>query len=368
MQDQATQQGADIHSAANAIEGLLGADEPLKKPEAQAEEKTKSEVKRDSSETSDQSDDATPPDAESNDQDDVEDAESEVTEDNPKVEGDDATTLPESIDQLAESLGVPEDALFNLKVRTKIDGKDGIATLGEIVKNYQLDGHITNKSMQLSEAKKAFEAQAQQYNQLMQQRMDEAVGVINMLDDQFKQEYEAINWAELEVNDPAEYAAKKIKFQEKANQIRYAYNNIQGKLEQERQQQQAQQQMAFQQHVAKEAQMLTEKLPEWRKPEVANAEKAELAKYLSNEGFKPEELGIYDHRQLIIARKAMQYDKLMQSKAKIEKKVINLPKIMKPGSPKSKADIAQEERSKKLKTLKKTGNVKDAADLFMGLM
>lgn len=387
QESQTTQTGADsstIQGAANAIGGLLDAldRKPPKTAQANgAQNDTRANDVKDVEnsaplESNDQDHDDTATAHESDVSTDDQDNESTGNDvDNVEnVEGDsqppDANTeLPEALDQLATKLGVEPDKLMSLKVKTKIDGQEGVATLGDLVKSYQLEGHIQQKSVQLSESKKQLDTQYQEAQHVLEERFQHAHGVINLLNQTLLKDFNNVNWSELRDSDPAEFAAKRAEYADRELALQGAHHQLNGLI----QQQHAERAQAYEQMKMKflnaETDTLLAKIPEWKNKEIAKKDASELSGYLASQGFNNNEINnILDHRHVLLSRKAMLYDRLMASKPAITKKVNNLPKVMTPGTTKSKADIKAQIRSKQIGQLRKTGRVEDAASVFMNFM
>jgi hypothetical protein len=83
------------------------------------------------------------------------------------------------------------------------------------------------------------------------------------------------------------------------------------------QQQVADQEREYADYLKSEQQKLQEKLPEWRDSKVQAGESRAIAEMLIQHGYSQEELGtLADHRALLLARKAMLYDKLIAVRQK----------------------------------------------------
>lgn len=107
---------------------------------------------------------------------------------------------------------------------------------------------------------------------------------------------------------------------------------------------------------------LLEALPEWRDTAKRKAETAEIANALIGAGYQPEELNdLIDHRALIIARKAMLWDKAQAVKAKQVVQAKEPPKAVKPGTANSPTNAKSQQLQKLAERAKRTGKVDDVA-------
>lgn len=130
-------------------------------------------------------------------------------------------------------------------------------------------------------------------------------------------------------------------------------------------QQQAQDDVSYQEMLKHEHNSLMTKLPEWKNEKVAAKERTELASYLTSEGYDNDDIsGLTDSRAVIIARKAMLYDKMIKGGAKQaapktgDKHVI---KVLSPGKQQS----GQPKQSKELtQRFKQSNSIDDALALL----
>lgn len=347
MNMEATQTGATDNDIHTRILGILDAPEPSK-PEPVAEEAETEEVTAQAETEGEQ------PEVK---------AESTETE-QPEA---DAVELPDSFDGLAEAIGVDTDKLKGLKVRVKIDGQESSVPLAEVLKSYQLEGHVNRKSMELAEQRKAFEAEATAKQTELQTRLQQADSLLSNVEQGLLAQFNAINWDDLRQNDPAEFAAKRQEFAEQYQRVQAAKQQV--LIEAQRMQTEHKQKMQnqLQETLKSEHTALLNKLPEWKDETKAKAEKDAIRGYLESAGFANEELSnISDHRAILIARKAMLYDQMQGKKPELTKKVINLPKVQKPGATKTNAEMKAEKQAELRARLRKSGDTKDLAKLLLG--
>lgn len=342
---EATHSGANVHEAANQILDLMDAKE-LPADESKGEEDV---IHSESQEVTE---------SESSHEAQAEETSQEV----------DAEESPLTVEQIAQQLNIDPDNLLTAKVKVKVDGVESEAKLADLIKSYQLESHLNNKSMQLADQRKTAEAEIQQHKFYLQQQAEQGAATINALSNQLFAEFNSVNWNELAELDPGMYAAKRQQFQDRFYEVEQAQKLFASQIQEQVQQQNQIQQAQLIQEFEQQKKAVIEKIPEWKNPEIAKREGKEIADYLKANNFTEQETrSIIDHRQVDIARKAMLYDKLMKSKPAIDNKVKSVPKVLRPGAAKSKHDIAAERNSEKFSTLKRTGNVKDAASLLMDM-
>lgn len=278
----------------------------------------------------------------------------------------DAVELPDSFDGLAEAIGVEPDKLKGLKVRVKIDGEEASVPLAEVLKSYQLEGHVNRKSMELAEQRKAFEAEAQQKQTELQTRLQQTNALLTNVEQSMLSQFNAINWDELRQTDPAEFAAKRQEFAESYQRVQAAKQQVLTEAQRMQAEQQRIAQTQLYEALKREHSALLDKLPDWKDEGKAKAEKDAIRSYLAQSGFSNDELSnVADHRAILLARKAMLYDQMQGKKPELTKKVINLPRVQKPGATKTKAEMKAEQQAQLRAKIRKSGDTRDVAKFLL---
>lgn len=271
------------------------------------------------------------------------------------------------ISHLANYLGVDEDRLDvdedgTVYVKTKIDGEEGRAKFQDLVKSYQLEGHLNKQNMEVAEQKKALQAKIAEVEQQATQRVQQLESLTKLAWDELNREYNAVNWQELRQYDPAEYAAKLADFQQRDARIRSALSH----LDQEKSQSEQVKQAKLAEKLAESEKLVLQSIPEWMNQEVANRDVAKLKEYLPKAGFTLDENDyLTDHRFVVMLRKAMLYDDLQQSKDIVTKKVVKAPKLVKPGSPQTKQERDGKTITALKSTIKKSGGDKGIEEYLL---
>jgi hypothetical protein len=286
------------------------------------------------------------------------DASSESTQDAEN----DADVIELDAEALAEHLGVPVNVTENgeLRIRTKIDGKEGDATLQEMVRRYQTDATLSNRGKALEKAEKEhqarldqIEADANQQHQVLAALLQSAQTDLNP--------FANINLDELRESDPAQYAATladKTAWEQRMNGVisnaMNAYQQGSERLTNERTQ-------ASQQAIAREQEALTKLIPDFD-----DAMGNEIREWVATKyGVEPSDVVMPKAWMIENARVAMQAEK---SKAKVaKKKVKKTPKFVKPGARRSATSVNAEMLQGARKALKKDGSVESAAAYFRAL-
>ena len=277
--------------------------------------------------------------------------------------------------QLAAILGIDENSLIveddgTVSLQTKVDGQLDKVNLNTLIKERQLEAHTTRKSQQLAEQMRAFEAQKQEAVAEFQRKTTELTAVMKIAEDQLTREYNSIDWDALRRQDPAEWTAKRQEFADRVQSFNAAkakaYENVQQQAAEVEQENQTKREAYLQ----KQAEAVVEKLPEWKDPQVATREFEKLSSFLSSTyGFEPQDISrVEDHRTLLLAMDAMKYRQSQEKISKATKRVVNLPKIQKPGAKMSAQAANRQKQNEKRIRLKQTGNVKDAAAIIYDRM
>jgi len=337
--------GTTMQGAAEKMKGLFEP-EPIGQPEAEVQD---TEAQAESQ-----------PEVELEDEVEVEEVEAA-----PEIEEEAAF---QNIYELAEAAGMEADEFLNtIKAKVKIDGKESELTLAELTGGYQREADYRRKTQELSEQRKVFEVETNAQKAQLQSQLTEMAGLTNMVEQQVLSEFNAVNWNDLKELDPTEYMLKRQEFAERNAQIQEAKKQVQSDIQQAQEQQQTQYQQQMAEVTEKERAALLMALPEWADDKKAKNEKEAITSYLSEIGYSQEEVGsLIDHRAVLIARKAMLYDKGKTEAAKQLAKP--LKRVLKPGSTPNKQAQKSESMKAKRKAHKKTGTMDSAAALLRDIL
>jgi hypothetical protein len=226
------------------------------------------------------------------------------------------------------SLDVDEDG--SITVKTKIDGEEGKVKFADLIKSYQLQGHVDKQVREAAEVRK----QAQEYVQQVQQQTQAQQAVVGLMaeakaiENQLSQ-YQGINWNALEDSDPVQA----MKLQRQFGELKQAYQAKVADINQTQQQLQQQQSKQAEASLETERQALLKACPEWSSDAVATKEKQQITADLKTRGYTERFIkGLSDHKDVLLARDAMLYRAGKTATNIAEKQVRAAPKIIKPGS------------------------------------
>lgn len=247
------------------------------------------------------------------------------------------------------------------KYEIKVNGKPVEVTLDELMSGYQRDADYRRKTMELADERRLLEEEVNkaksESDAVAKLRQDYATRLGEI--ENSMQPDANIDWAKLYETDPDEYHRKKIEVENKSK----ALETIKAERQRALEEQQQEQTKVFNQYLEQQKKLLAEKEPEYVDPVKGEGLRKDMTSYLKKEGYSDQELNMMvDHRSFVIAKKAMLYDKMMNSKvsAKQSKPV---PKMVRSGTTKTINKDSQQAKSLKSR-LKQTGSMKDAANVL----
>lgn len=269
----------------------------------------------------------------------------------------------ESLSELAEAAGMDlDDFIKSVKAKTKVQGEENEVTLAELIKGYQLESDYTRKNEALIQSKKEWEAQQAQAQAKLSEELQRTGYAFKMAQNQLTHDFNAIDWVQLEKDDPQDFLIQRQKFGERQAQLDQAINQATQQATAIKQRQQQQYQAQTQQYLTQQEELLLKALPEWSNADTRQAETARVVDYLTNQGFSSEEVAnIKDHRIIVMAQKAMAGDKVATDVDLAKKKVKRVPKLVKPNARQSQSEAAAKRTKKLMHKAFNTGRNEDIA-------
>ena len=270
----------------------------------------------------------------------------------------------------------PREELFKVKVH----GKEFEVTKDELVRGYQRGKDYQTKTQEHAERGRVFT----QYHQQQANHFRNQIAQVNAIVDGVKTalvgDINSPQMQELKQRDPREWAVTRQLMQERIDQVDTFIANL--KQTKERHEADNSKALAEQRSLAiqEELRLLLEHVPDWQQsddPERKPAAQVRVGKYLVDSGFKPEEFStLTDHRMLLVAWKAMEYDRLTKRRAREEPRreprpVTRGPRPGKhasgqrPSSERSRDQRGYREDSRRLK---QSGRMRDAGKLIERLL
>lgn len=234
-----------------------------------------------------------------------------------------------SLSEMLAAHKIDPESVMGLHVTTKIDGVETQVPLADVLKSYQLEGHINNKSIELSNQRTQFEQERQAARNLFQQQIQQNTALGNLAMQQLTHDYQRIDWNGLRANNPAEFAALNAEFQQRQGQIQQYLQAVNQAAADDS----ARQQQELQNAIGGEREKLYGAIPEWRNEETFTKDREAMSKYARSLGFQDAELSqIFDHRYMRVLHDAARFQALQAAKPEALKQVRQAPPMAKPGS------------------------------------
>jgi len=244
------------------------------------------------------------------------------------------------------------------RFQVKVGGEEKELTLTELKSLAQQGADYTKKTQQVAEQRKALQAEQQAIEEAKYMR-DAYAERLQAMEQLLNAQQPVEDLESLKESDPIGYAVRVAEMSQNKEKL-YA---IQAERQRIAEMQQAEQQQGMQQYLSQQAAVLSESLPEYSDPVKGEALRSDLRKFAKNLGFSDQELSaVRDARHVMALYKAMQYDKLQQSKPQLNKRVSEPPKTIKSGN--SNSSVNTDQAKKTMAQLQKSGKVRDAASVF----
>lgn len=224
---------------------------------------------------------------------------------------------------------IDRDSFMAMPVTVKVDGKTSQVTMQDLVRSYQTDAHVTQKSQGFAEKQREWEGQQQQAKQALIQTLQNTQALFGLAHQVLLKEYQGTDWNKLRAEDPINWTIKSQEFNQRAGEIQNFLARVQ-QATQEQTQQAEQQRLA---ELPKEWEKTLEQVPAWRDDKQFQADRGEMLTYGQKLGFSPAELsGIHDHRYMVALYQASQFAKLQAQAPQAVKKVRAAPQVANPGA------------------------------------
>lgn len=257
----------------------------------------------------------------------------------------------ETSEEQSEESDEPEEQEQAPTFTVKVDGKEVAVTLEELQNGYSRTQDYTRKTQQIAEVRK----QVEQETQAVRAERQQYAQLLGALQAQLQATEPQVDLDRLYNEDPIEWVRQKEVMRERQEKALA----IQAEQQRLAQLSQYEQQRAMEEQLSKEKDALLAALPEWRDPKKAQAEKALVVESAKAAGFSEEDLkSVYDHRLVLLLRKAGLYDQMMSKRQGIKPVVNNGPRPAKPGAAGRVSTTTESTRAKQ--RLAKTGRIDDA--------
>jgi hypothetical protein len=244
-----------------------------------------------------------------------------------------------------------------------VNGNKVKVTLDELLKGYSRESDYTQKTQELGNQRRDVESMQEN----LKSELDAVKSSRNKYSEQLGklvqqlQTEDNIDWQKLYETDPAEYVKKKAESDARKEQLETA------KVEQNKIlfEQKKEQEKIYNNYLANERKLLTEKLPVYGDPNKSEEFTKRLTSFAKDKGYTDQEISMMvDHRAIVLLADAYRYNQLKQTKLN-KNKVKNAPKMVKSNAANVDSDSAdQEKMNTRMKKLKQSGHINDAKDVF----
>ena len=290
----------------------------------------------------------------------------EEEESQPIEEDESLEEEPEEESEEEDDEGTDEEAEEDLLYAVTVNGAEQEVSLDELMKGYSRQSDYTRKTQEVSEQRKEFDAMkqnmVQEYRQIQAERQQYAQALQSLMEGNMSgiDKFASVDWEVLKETDPIEYVTRKEEFREAQEKVQ----NLQREQHVAQQRHHAQSQNEHRQVLQQETTALVTALPEWgdssKQPDIAK----NIRSYATENGFTKEELdSLVDHRSILVLLKAQKYDQLQNSDVR-GKKLKNKPRVIRSGTGGSKKSDSKSKRTAKMKRLRSSGHVDDAASIL----
>ena len=266
---------------------------------------------------------------------------------------------PEAPTEEAQTEAPPswdEVKAIKLKVPLKngAEEKEAEVSIDELRLGYMRQDDYQRKTQEVSKAKQAAQEEAMQHlAQFQAQQTKELKTLEAWITQVAAPEMQGVNWNKLAAEDPAEF----VRLTHRANQLTALKQQVSQKLQQAEQQRTTEEETKRAQAIEQAQSELASAIPNW------NAELQQaLVKSGRDYGFSDDELAkVYDPKFVKVLHDAHQWRELQKQKPIAEKKVVEVPKILKSGASPSKADAGRSAYDALRTRIKKSGGKDHAA-------
>ena len=260
----------------------------------------------------------------------------------------------ETPEQESENTEITEEQPTELETpelhRVKVQGQELEVSLDELKAGYSRDSDYRQKTHTLGMEKRDLETQKNSLRQTYDTRLNELNDLISTANQFVEQKQGGQDLAKLYQEDPTEAARLDFQLRQEKQHI----DSLKDKARMAQTQQ-------YETYLEAQKELAATKIPEFSDPNKADSFKLNMRNTLRDYGFNDQEIGsLADHRFLMVAKDAMSFKSQKDKRPIVSKKVANAPKVLKAGVAKSNVSSGREEVRNKIKTLRKTGHIRDA--------
>ena len=278
----------------------------------------------------------------------------------PAAEGEEQQTEePAEQQDPAAMAEIPLDKLEAIELEVKVKGEDGRdviekPTIKELREGYMRQKDYSRKTAEVArqreevpeKIRQGVESERTVYMQTLQQLNDLVIETV-------APELKNVDWNTLATSDPFEY----VRLQNRSNQVQQVLNGIQVKQQEITKKQEAEKGQALQKVAQQSRQVLEERIPGWSDQLYQQLMETAVTDY----GYKRDEVASWlDPKAFQVLHDAAEYRKMKANKPIVDKRVVNVPKVVKSGTAQT-VNRSQTRQSEAVKKLQGSGRIEDAA-------
>ena len=240
-----------------------------------------------------------------------------------------------------------------------VNGEKIEVDLEELKAGYQKDADYRRKTEELAVERRQMQFDKDRLSKEYTTKIDDLNNLTATLNAELNNELNSKELDKLYDEDPTEAAKIERKLRRRREGIQQSQQKLKRHQEQE-----------FQKVVVEEQRKVAIKHPDFSDPLKGATLKTNMRNYLVQRGFSDQEISaIYDSRQFDVVLDGMRYfENAKPVKTNFAKKIVKPSRVVKPGVKSTKEEKDNKSRLSQLRTLKKSGNTKDAVDLLKGYL
>ena len=294
----------------------------------------------------------------------------------PTAEAEEETEI-ESLDQLAEHLGVEVGDLYNIKFgATDASGNRIDLSIGELKDVAQKAEKVRKAEAEIAEIRQQVQRQQQAQLEAMQRAEHERSLLLDSIEQKYLADFAQVDWRTLEAQDPGRAALAHQHFEARRNELIQMRNQAAAEYSARERQFYAELVQKEAERVQRESKVLEEKWPEWRDSTKRAELDRKLSAFLLAEGYSEDQIygrrlpdgsrvGGLNASDILLARDAMAWRELQGKSEVAKRRVVRLgKKVLTAGPRQATAQQAQANEQSMRNRLKRSGKLEDAAALI----
>lgn len=204
---------------------------------------------------------------------------------------------------------------------TKVNGESQTVKAEELIAGFQNNKAFTQKSQAFAEEKKAFDTEVAGVREEYAKRLHTVDSLNKYFENQLLEAYNGVNWEQLRVSNPAEYAATRQDYQARALEFQQINDAILVDMDKARQEMQGKMQEAATEFRKQQRTIMVESNPTWADDKTYDSAISGVKNFLNDTyGFSGEEFeSVMDARLVALVQDAQKFregKKLAEGKPK----------------------------------------------------